>query len=395
MGGGIVENGLHICDIICIVVLRMDAMISCYLRGFAGGTFLAFRSLTVLVFVFACMMVSGQRLLAEDGSLHRNRVDRSEIDRSWLEAIRGPDYDRATESTDELQSNNEASAEDLGQPVDSAADSPEADGMNEADDRIRLRSGPDSADSLFADEEGTSPADETAASPPEGGLFPATEGPSFVGTAFRFLLVLFVMVAAFYLIMRFMKQRSWLPGGGDGLIQVIASVPIMPGKFLQVVDMAGKLLVLGVSESGIRLVAEIEDRETVDRIRLWHSKKPASPFPGTLLGRLQETIEKTDLKFWSSAKNDLTAEVGIPPAASATRLNRAERAEAVDGDRSGGGYEPSARPVSDRESTADRLDFRTMLDQQAGHDPAVDDEDDFADMLRRQKERLNRLKRQG
>ena len=125
------------------------------------------------------------------------------------------------------------------------------------------------------------------------------EAPSFLSLIFRFALALAVLGGMFYLVTGFLKKRSGLGRGGEGLMQVIASVPVMPGKFLQVVDLAGRIMVLGVSEQGVNLVTTIDDGLTADRIRIWNSQRGGDNEPGgDLMEKLTAIIRGTELKFW-------------------------------------------------------------------------------------------------
>ena len=99
-------------------------------------------------------------------------------------------------------------------------------------------------------------------------------GPSFASVALRFAGFLSLSLLILYLVLRFFRLR----GGtsfrrGDELVELVVSVPLVQGKFLQVVDVAGQLLVLGVSDSGVKFLTNIEDGVSADRIRLWQSRQ--------------------------------------------------------------------------------------------------------------------------
>ena len=100
------------------------------------------------------------------------------------------------------------------------------------------------------------------------------ENPSFTSAILRFAGLISICLLILYLALRFFRLRG---GGafrrGDDLVELIVSVPLVQGKFLQVVDVAGQLLVLGVSDSGVELLTSIEDGMTADRIRLWQSRQ--------------------------------------------------------------------------------------------------------------------------
>ncbi len=131
-----------------------------------------------------------------------------------------------------------------------------------------------------------------------------SEGPSFVSVAMRFFGLMAVMVGLFYLVTRYLKKKTGVISPGGDLVKVIASIPLMPGRFLQIVDLAGRLLILGTSESGVHLITEVEDAPTADRIRVWHSQRPSENLPDNLLGRLTDLIRGSDFSFWSAEKKN-------------------------------------------------------------------------------------------
>lgn len=130
-------------------------------------------------------------------------------------------------------------------------------------------------------------------------LFPREEGPSFFSVALRFFGLLAVMGGLFYLVMRYIRNKSGLPSvGGGELVQVLVSAPLVQGKFLQVVDVAGKLYVLGVSDSGVQMISEINDGIAADRIRLWQSSRRPVERAQTAMDRLVAAFKGVDVRFW-------------------------------------------------------------------------------------------------
>jgi len=124
------------------------------------------------------------------------------------------------------------------------------------------------------------------------------DGPSFFSIVFRFLGLAALMILVLYAGLRLVRNKAGpLMGAGD-LVQVIATVPLMQGRFLQIVDLAGQLLVLGVSDSGVHLVAEIDDARVGDRVRLWQAERARIPTPAGILEQLTGILKKTDFQFW-------------------------------------------------------------------------------------------------
>ncbi len=147
---------------------------------------------------------------------------------------------------------------------------------------------------------------ESAGSAPNrtSSLFPPDEGPSFVSVVLKFLGLMIVMLGCFYLLIRYMKKKSGQSFGSGGLMKVIATMPVAQGKSVQVVDLAGRLLVLGVAESGVNLIMPVDDAMTADRIRLWHSNSADRVIPAGITDRLGRLLKQTDFKFWHSGRDE-------------------------------------------------------------------------------------------
>ena len=119
--------------------------------------------------------------------------------------------------------------------------------------------------------------------------------PSFIGTLFRFIAFLCVFGVFAYLFLYFFQSK--LQKGthkGDEIIELIASVPLLQGKFLQIVDIAGQLFIIGVSDKGMQLISKIEESLVADRIRLWQSEQSTLPRSSGMLNILNKILQGTD-----------------------------------------------------------------------------------------------------
>lgn len=143
---------------------------------------------------------------------------------------------------------------------------------------------------------------ETTGQPGPGGLFSASETPSFVGLLLRFLVIAGIMGGSLYVFVRFVKKRTGIVTAQEGPVEILASVPLMPGKFLQIVDLAGQIMVLGVSESGVRLVHIVDSSVTAERIRLWHQGRPRDRAT-SLLEVIQAAVRKGEFRFWGGERS--------------------------------------------------------------------------------------------
>ncbi len=101
---------------------------------------------------------------------------------------------------------------------------------------------------------------------------PKVEEESYGWLMLKTLLVLGLLAVGFYMFFRFIQQKSGIQLSGQNVVQVLSVVPLGPGKTLHVVDMAGKVFLLGASENNISLLTEIKDKDEIDRIRLLSSR---------------------------------------------------------------------------------------------------------------------------
>lgn len=79
----------------------------------------------------------------------------------------------------------------------------------------------------------------------------------------KLIFPLLLICLMLYGLLVFVKKYSFKQGGNALLnIKVINNQMIMPKKFLSVVKVKDKLLILGISETGITLLKEIDADET-------------------------------------------------------------------------------------------------------------------------------------
>jgi flagellar biosynthetic protein FliO len=89
----------------------------------------------------------------------------------------------------------------------------------------------------------------------------------------RTLAVLAVLVIVIYLVFRvFLKNRHKIVASTE-VIKVLATYPLAGNKTIQIVQIADKVLILGITDSNINLISTLEDKETIDKIKLESSKE--------------------------------------------------------------------------------------------------------------------------
>jgi flagellar biogenesis protein FliO len=138
-----------------------------------------------------------------------------------------------------------------------------------------------------ATEQSAPPAQGEPAAPADAGTVEAQPAPNYEYTepefgtdrlsypvlVLRTLVILAIIVVSIYLFFRYLvKKRNRVVAETD-IIKVHATFPLATNRLIQVVEIADKMLVLGVSDSNINLITELADRETIDRIKVMSSKE--------------------------------------------------------------------------------------------------------------------------
>jgi len=94
--------------------------------------------------------------------------------------------------------------------------------------------------------------------------------PSVLWQFVRTLLTLAVLLGIFYGIFRLYKFRRAMPRQTFSAMQTVYEYPLSAGgaQRLQIIELAGRLMILGVSENSVQLISEITDKYAIDRIKL-------------------------------------------------------------------------------------------------------------------------------
>lgn len=115
------------------------------------------------------------------------------------------------------------------------------------------------------------------------------EGPGIAGTLFRVVFILALLCVGLYYILKYVakNREGRLPVRGE--MNVLSSLLLGPNKQLQIVEVSGRLLVLGVADNGINLITEISDPEVKHRIL--QKKETFDPPEGGFLVTVLEQIK--------------------------------------------------------------------------------------------------------
>lgn len=137
------------------------------------------------------------------------------------------------------------------------------------------------------------------------------EQPSVFWQFVRTLMTLAFLLAIFYAIFRLYKFKRDLPAQNFSAVTSIYEYPLGTNQRLQILELAGRLLILGVSENSIQLIAEITDKYTIDRIKLdcaEDNRQPRADF----LTELSRAI-KTNLKERFGKKSGVQFSAAVMP----------------------------------------------------------------------------------
>lgn len=117
---------------------------------------------------------------------------------------------------------------------------------------------------------------------------------SLLWTLVKVIFVFGILTAAMYYVLRFISKNRQSMYPVKDAMRVLASLPLAPNKQLQIVDVSGMLLVLGVSDGSVNLIKEIESKEIKEKI--YHSKETHEPESENFLEVFLGTIKNLDLR---------------------------------------------------------------------------------------------------
>ncbi|MEM7183576.1 MAG: flagellar biosynthetic protein FliO [Spirochaetota bacterium] len=93
-------------------------------------------------------------------------------------------------------------------------------------------------------------------------------GSSLIWVLLKIIIVFGILLGAMYYILRFISQNRNAKYPVQGSMRVLANLGLGTNKELQIVEVEGDLLLLGVSDSSINLIKEITASETKEKILL-------------------------------------------------------------------------------------------------------------------------------
>lgn len=112
--------------------------------------------------------------------------------------------------------------------------------------------------------------------------------PSLGMSVAKLVIGLLLVILIIWAVSRWLKRR-W-PAGGSDAFRLLGTLPLGPGKSVCVVEVAGRVLVLGVGQD-VHLLEVIDERERLDRLRS-EEGLPSGKFDQRLSDALRQVAER-------------------------------------------------------------------------------------------------------
>jgi flagellar protein FliO/FliZ len=88
----------------------------------------------------------------------------------------------------------------------------------------------------------------------------------------RIITALIIVIILAFAVSWFIQKKGIFTNNVFG--RVIGIIPLDNRRFIYMVDVVGRILVLGVTEQNINLLCEVTDKDTIDSLRLQNECKP-------------------------------------------------------------------------------------------------------------------------
>ena len=106
-------------------------------------------------------------------------------------------------------------------------------------------------------------------------------GPS-IWTVLRMILTLALAAAAVYGIVFFIKRSSKTAANNDPFLKILAAVHLGSNRYVNIVSVGTRAWLLGVSDGGVSVISEIDDKDILNAMLLEDSKRSSETAQGRL-----------------------------------------------------------------------------------------------------------------
>lgn len=90
----------------------------------------------------------------------------------------------------------------------------------------------------------------------------------------RMIIVLLIVVACIYAVFYFVKKSTNVDKQTDPYLKKVASINLAPGKSVQVITLQEHCYVIGVSDSSVQLISELDDKDLINAMNLKADAEP-------------------------------------------------------------------------------------------------------------------------
>jgi flagellar protein FliO/FliZ len=118
------------------------------------------------------------------------------------------------------------------------------------------------------------------------------ESGSLLWILVKIAMVFAILTGIFYYALRFLSKNRDSRFPVKGLMRVLSSLPIAGGKEVQILDVGGTLLLIGVSENSISLLKELDSPELKEKV--YSAKDSAEPPTDNFVDILLKNFKNTD-----------------------------------------------------------------------------------------------------
>lgn len=124
----------------------------------------------------------------------------------------------------------------------------------------------------------------------------------------KIVVVLALVVLVIYLIFRFLRKAMKINEDAGEKAVIISSQSLGPGKAIQVIYIATKYLIIGVTNDNINLITEITDPKEIERLELQINNKKTDEgnsfidiLSGIIRGKPKDNVEKKSFDYESDS----------------------------------------------------------------------------------------------
>jgi len=134
------------------------------------------------------------------------------------------------------------------------------------------------------------------------------EVPSFSSLMIKTFFILIIFSVGLYFIYKYVKNKNIIPNNNNEIISDLATYSF-PGKnSLKIIKVVNSYYLLGVSDSNINLITQIDNKEIIDKINLEHDKeisaKGRSNFKN-ILGKYFNFSNKSSIEVTKNLKDKI------------------------------------------------------------------------------------------